>query len=53
MAFKFLFFSGIFSNIFRVFLVHQNNLCKPFSFYKGFFIKIQKVKEGSVQNETM
>ena len=39
MAFKFLFFSGIFSNIFRVFLVHQNNLWKAFSFYKGSFHK--------------
>ena len=47
------FFSGMFLNIFRVVLVDQNNLYKPFSFYKGFFIKIQKIKKGSVQNETM
>ena len=34
-----LFFPGIFLKIFRVFLVLQNNLCEPFSFYKGVFHK--------------
>ena len=52
MALKLLRFS--FLNMFRIFLVRQNNFCGSCSFYKGiFFIKIQKFKEGSVQNETM
>ena len=35
-------FSGTFLNMSRTFLVCQNNFCKPFSFYKGFFIEVQK-----------
>ena len=39
MALKiFYFFRNIF-NLFRIFLVCQNNFCEPFSFYKGFFYK--------------
>ena len=47
------FFSEIFSNILRVFFVHQNDLCKTFLSARFFFIEIQKIKESSVQNETM
>ena len=36
MALKVLLF---FPGIFRVFLARQNNLCEPFSFYKGVFHK--------------
>ena len=53
MALKFLRF---FRNIFifsTIFLVCKDNFCKRFTFYKGFFIKIQKIREGPVQNETM
>ena len=32
MALKFLCFSGTFLNIFRIFLVRQNNFCEGFSF---------------------
>ena len=28
-------FSGTFFNMFRIFLVHRNNFCKPFPVYKG------------------
>ena len=31
--------SGTFLNMFRTFLLCQNNFCEPFSFYKGFFIE--------------
>ena len=54
MALKFLRFSGAFLNMFRIFLVRQNKFYEFCSFCKGiFFIKIQKFKKGSVQNETM
>ena len=40
MPLKFLFFSGIFLNIFRLSLLHQNNFCEPIPFCKYFFRKI-------------
>ena len=39
---SFCFFSGIFFKIYMVFLVCQNNLWEPFSFYKGYFHKNQE-----------
>ena len=39
MALKFLFFSGKFFNVFRIFLVRRKNFCQLFSSYKGFFHK--------------
>ena len=35
-------FSETFLNMLRIFIVRQNYFCEPFSFYKGFFIKIPK-----------
>ena len=46
-------FSGTFLFFFTIFLLCKDNFCQRFTFYKGFFIKIQKIREGPVQNETM
>ena len=37
--------------MFRIFLVRQYNFYEPFFFARVFFIKIQKIKKGSIQNE--
>ena len=41
----FVFFSGTFLNMFRVFLVRQNNFWDLFSFHKSFFHKNPKNQE--------
>ena len=39
MALELLRFSGTFLNMFRIFLVRQNNFCESWSFYKVIFNK--------------
>ena len=46
MTLNFFVFSGTFLNLFRIFLFRRNMFCEPFSFYRCFFIKIQKIKKN-------